>query len=399
MSPPDKSLFTEESPHVEWKESHLAKDVLDAVAAFANDLSGSGEAGFIVIGLDKLGVPKGRYKHGEDSDSVQQSLAALLSSTKILPHPVVSVQPHEHEGHLVFIIRVEPYAVPPVVKVNGTAYVRVGTVTRRASEADIRRLEERRPLHHRPFDTRPCTGAAIDDLNREFLAEQYRAARDIDGDVETFHPFERWLTQRELGHEDPTGWVPNHAALLVYGLSPQNFFPGAYIDIIRYGGTSLEDDPPLIMRKTVQGALPEQLNSAWTVLESLNMDVSRPVSGIRSPLAPMYPLDVLKELVRNLVQHRDYTATRAPGRIAWLDDHIVFTNPGAPFGQASLGSFGEHSEYRNPRITQFLLDEGYVERAGRGVRRAEALLRKYGHPPLEVKMNGYTSVIVRRSPS
>lgn len=390
----DDRLFREESGHVEWKESHDAKDLLDAVCAFANDLADSKQAGTIVIGLDKSGAPTGKYQRGDQADRVQQHLVNLLSSTKLMPHPVFRIEAHEHDGRLVFLLRVEPYAVPPVVKVNGVAWVRVGTVTRRASEADLRRLEERRPLHRQPFDTRPCEGATLDDLDRPLLLASYRAARELDGDPDTFHDFERWLTHQELGAPAAAGWTPNNATVLVHGLSPQSFFPGAIVDIVRYGGTDY--DAPILLRKSLTGALPEQLRGAWTVLESLNMDVAGPELGIRAPFEPMYPLEVVKELVRNMIQHRDYAATRAPGRIAWFDDHIELANPGAPFGQAAIGQLGEHSEYRNPRITQALLELGYVERAGRGVRRARALLARHGHLPLEVKTNGYTQVIVRR---
>lgn len=394
MSRDDDILFREESEHVEWKESHDAKDLLDAVCAFANDLSDSKQAGTVVIGLDNRGAPTGKYQHGEQADKVQQHLVNLLSSTKLMPHPVFRIEARERDDRLVFLLRVEPYCVPPVVKVNGVAWVRNGTVTRRATEADLRRLEERRPLHRQPFDTRPCEGATVDDLDRALLMQQYRAARDLDGDPDTFHQFERWLTQQELGAATSDGWTPNNAAVLVHGLSPQSFFPGALVDIVRYGG--IDYDAPILLRKSILGALSEQLRGAWTVLENLNMDVAGQELGIRAPFEPMYPLEVLKELARNMIQHRDYAAIRAPGRVAWFDDHIEFSNPGAPFGQAALGVFGEHSEYRNPRITQSLLDLGYVERAGRGVRRARALLGKHGHPPLEVKTNGFTQVTVRR---
>lgn len=234
-----EALFREETSHVEWKESHDAKDLLDAVCAFANDLADSKREGHVVIGVrSKTGAPTGKYpRAGTNTDEVQQKLASLLNSTKIIPHPAVDIETLARGDDVVFLLRVQPYAVPPVVKVNGTCYVRIGTVTQRANEAHLRRLEERRPVHLQPFDIRPCEGASLDDLDR---------------------------------------------------------------------------------------------------------------------------------------------------------------HPGAPFGQAALGKFGEHSEYRNPRITQLLLEEGYVERAGRGVRRAQALLAREGHPPLEVETNGHTTVTLRR---
>lgn len=392
------SLFHEETAHIEWKESHEAKDLLDAVCAFANDLSDSKLPGVIVIGVNsRTGAPSGKYPiESTDADQIQQRLVSLVSSTKLLPHPAVSVEKAVRGEHLVFLLRVQPYAVPPVVKVNGVPYVRVGTVTHRANEAELRRLDERRSIQHQPFDTRPCDGASLEDLDRPLLEAKYRAARELDGDPDTFLSFERWLTQREMGRTVGGTWTPNHATVLVYGLSSQSFYPGAFIDVVRYAGVGYE--APIAARKTVTGPLPDQLKQTWALIDAWNVDVAYEDRGIQATLESMYPAPVLKELVRNMIQHRDYAATRAPGRIAWFEDRIEMSNPGAPFGQASQGEFGEHSEYRNPRITQLLLEEGYVERAGRGVRRAQALLRQQGHPPLEVETNGYTTITVRRRP-
>lgn len=387
-------LFREESPRVEWKESHQAKDLLDAVCAFANDLDGRGLESFVVIGVDKRGRPTGAYHHDTQADEVQQHLANLLSSTKILPHPDVQIEPIEREGALVFVLRVRPYAVPPVVKVAGTPWIRAGTVTRRANDGELRRLEERRPPHQQPFDTRPCPGATFDDVDLGLLQAKHRADREVDGDPDTFLDFERWLRQRGLLVLVDGAWTLNNAAILTYGLSPQDFLPGAFIDITVYQGDDF--DSPILARKTATGSLPAQLQTAWNFLESLNAETATEGEGLAVTFEPIYPAAVVKELVRNLAQHRDYAAVRAPSRIAWLSDRLVFTNPGAPYGQAALGELGEHSDYRNPQLTALLLELGYVERAGRGVRRARKVLTSHGFPPLGVETNGFTTITVRR---
>ncbi len=125
-------------------------------------------------------------------------------------------------------------------------------------------------------------------------------------------------------------------------------------------------------------------------------DVPVPADGIRAPFAPDYPLEALKELARNIVQHRQYEGTNAPARIEWFDDRIELSNPGGPFGRASEGDFGSHSDYRNPMITDWLRQLGYVEQLGRGIRRVRKHLEKNGNPGLEVEVDGFTRVIVRR---
>jgi ATP-dependent DNA helicase RecG len=91
-----------------------------------------------------------------------------------------------------------------------------------------------------------------------------------------------------------------------------------------------------------------------------------------------------------------YEGTNAPARVEWFTDRVVFSNPGGPFGRASEDAFGEHSDYRNPRLTGGLLELGYVQRLGRGVRRIEKQLRANGNPPLLVETDGFTSITVRR---
>jgi ATP-dependent DNA helicase RecG len=126
--------------------------------------------------------------------------------------------------------------------------------------------------------------------------------------------------------------------------------------------------------------------------------VSVPAStdGIRTPFAPEYPLEALKELVRNMVQHRQYEGTNAPGRIEWFEDRVEFSNPGGPFGRASEGEFGSHSDYRNPMITDWLKQLGYVEQLGRGVRIVRKHLAKNQNPDLEIEVDGFTRATVRR---
>ena len=190
-------------------------------------------------------------------------------------------------------------------------------------------------------------------------------------------------------------WTPNAAALLIFGKGPQFFFPSATVEFVRYAGTDVDAQPS--WRKTATGNLGAQLETIWAQMSAHVVQVAVAPSGIRSPFTPEYPIEALKELVRNMVQHRLYEGTNAPGRIEWYDDRIEFSNPGGPFSRASEGEFGSHSDYRNPSITMCLKELGYVEQLGRGIRRVRKLLEKNGNPPFDVEVDGFTRVIVRRT--
>nr|VFJ42569.1 MAG: Putative ATP-dependent DNA helicase recG C-terminal [Candidatus Kentron sp. DK] len=244
------------------------------------------------------------------------------------------------------------------------------------------------------FDLRILPAATLDDLNKSSLFSFYETAREDDEDPDSFPAFEHWLTQQQLGRAGADGvWRPNPAALLIFGANPQSFFPGAIIEFVRYDGPDI--DSAIVLRKTITGALPNQLDMVWMQLQA-NL-VEKPVAenGIRLEFLPDYPIEALKELARNMVQHRLYEGTHSPGRIEWYRDHIEFHNPGGPFGHASEGGFGETSDYRNPLITGKLAEQGYVQRLGRGIRRVWQLLAKNGNPLLEVETDGYTHVSVR----
>jgi ATP-dependent DNA helicase RecG len=387
-----------ETDRIEWKRSSQdSEGMLHAVCALANDLGGSIRPGYLIVGLEKDGTLRGIGPN--QLDQVQQDLANRLRSTKIQPTPSfdISVQAVENEAFLI-LVTVSPYPVPPVVMVDGVAWVRQGSSTRRATQADLQRLNERRPEHSQPFDLRPFSAAGLDDLDLNLLEAKHAADRIGDEDLETSPDLKQWLTQRQLGRPVHGTWYPNPAALLLYGLSPQSWLPGAKIELVRYAGSDI--DSQVIARKTLTGTLADQLEGLWTQMNAHLASVPdhRGNGGIVERYLPQYPLEALKELARNLVQHRLYESTHAPGRVEWYSDRVEFSNPGGPFGRASEGELGEHSDYRNPIITAGLVEMGYVQQLGRGIRRVRLLLERNGNPPLEVEKDGFTRLILRMRP-
>ncbi len=392
MKPEDlAAALAAEGDRVEWKQSARDGDeILRAVCALANDLGDSASPGFLVIGLDKRGQLVGT----DASDATLTRLSDRLRSTKILPHPSCGIEVVQSGGKSLVVVSVAPYAVPPVIKVDGVAWVRVGPSTHRANDADLARLGERRPEVRLPFDLRAVGGARLDDLELDTLRMEYAAGIGAAASREDFPELEPWLRQRDIVKRRDGGWEPTGGGLLVYGIDPQGLLPGAIVEFTRYAGRSI--DAPIVSRKTISGRLPDQLEGTWSQLQANLASVAAPQIGARTPYVEEYPLEALKELARNLVQHRMYDGTHAPSRLTWFEDRIEMTNPGGPFGQANQGEFGEHSDYRNPTVTRLLVELGYVERLGRGVQRVRALLAANGNPPLEVETDGFTTVVVRR---
>ncbi len=398
MPPPAlEVLLTTETDRIEWTVSLVDTKVYQAVSALANDLGNSGAPGYLLIGVDNNGAVRGLDEEAFGGhDKASQKLSNWLASTKIWPHPSWSLIRQVKEGKVVWFIVVEPYEVPPAISVDQRVWVRKGTTTRLATEADLQKLRERRPENLFPFDSRMVRSATIDDLDDRRLEERFAVARDDDAERDSFPSFERWLGQHELGKADAAGFAPNAAALLLNSSSPQRFIPGAYVEFCRYGG--VDHDAPVATRRTVVGSVPDQFDALWPLLSANIAEVPAASKGVVEGFDFEYPPEAFKELLRNMLQHRLYEGTNAPARVEWFTDRVVFSNPGGPFGRASEDAFGEHSDYRNPRLTGGLLELGYVQRLGRGVRRIEKQLRENGNPPLLAETDGFTSITVRRGP-
>ncbi len=109
-----------EDDRTEWKQSARDGDrILQAVCALANDIGDSRRPGYLLIGVaPKTGHIVGLGPRGPALDQEQQNLASRLQSSKLWPTPAFDIQIHELDGKTLFLVRVDPYPVPPIVTVD-----------------------------------------------------------------------------------------------------------------------------------------------------------------------------------------------------------------------------------------------------------------------------------------
>lgn len=161
---------------------------------------------------------------------------------------------------------------------------------------------------------------------------------------------------------------------------PLRWVPGAWIQFVRWAGTTMADDP--ISEKRFSGDL-------ITVLRELETFVSLPAqphpvveSALRERTVTDYPPTAIRELLLNAIMHRSYESN-APVRFYWYDDRIEIQNPGGLYGMASPENFPRQTDYRNPVLSEALATLGYVNAFGRGVIRAQEALHRNGNPEVE----------------
>ncbi len=362
-----------------------------AICAFANDLPGHDAPGYLLVGV----ADDGNLSGLEVTDELLVNLAALRTDGHIQPIPALSVQRFAMEGGGVAVVEVRPSAMPPV-RYKGQIHIRVGPRRAIASEQEERILIERRVSAARTFDLTPCLDSTLEDLALGLFTSEYRpravAPRIIE---QNNRPIERQLAALRLF--DNRQQVPTHAGLLLLGKDPRAWLPGAYVQFLRVGGTSLADE--ILDEQEVGGDL-------LSVLKQLDLitgvQIERrpvPASALQERTVHSYPAAAIRELLLNAVMHRSYESN-APIRLYWFADRVEIQNPGGLYGEASPENFPEQNDYRNPVVAEAMKVLGYVNKYGRGVIRAQAELRDNGNPPAEFELQdpGFVRVTVRKAP-
>lgn len=193
--------------------------------------------------------------------------------------------------------------------------------------------------------------------------------------------------------------VPTILGMLVLGLSPRDWAPGAYIQFLRIAGTELTD--PIQDEDPIDGPLGQMLRHIDDKIDSHNRSEVDIKSADREIRTMPYPWVALQQLIRNAVMHRTYENTNAPVRVYWFDDRIEIFNPGGPFGTVTRENFGRPgiTDYRNPNLADAMRVMGFVQRFGIGIQTARMELKRNGNPDLEFCIEPMTVLaIVRRRP-
>jgi ATP-dependent DNA helicase RecG len=188
--------------------------------------------------------------------------------------------------------------------------------------------------------------------------------------------------------------TPTTTAILI-GSTPDQFFPGAYIQAVRVAGTDLTTD--VTDNREFRGPLPDQLRQLDDYI-TVNVQRSLTLGDGTHQGKSDYPTEALRQLVRNAVMHRTYEGTNAPVRITWYSGRVEISSPGGPFGQVTPENFGLPgiTDYRNPTLAAILKDFGFVERFGVGIALARKTLEANGNPPPQFTvLANYVHVLVR----
>lgn len=401
MTYPDQELeaFLEniESDLAERKESwkgDAPEKGRQAVCAFSNDFPDHRKPGVLFVGAKDDGTPSGL----RITDELLRTLSDIRTDGNTLPPPSIVVEKRILRGAEMAVVIVQPSDAPPV-RYKGRIWIRIGPRRSVATAQEERILNERRRYRDIPFDVQPLPSCDLSALSRVLFEQEYlpnAVAPDILAANDRSYEEKLASCRMIASVDDPT---PTILGLLVLGVSPRDWIPGAYIQFLRFAGTEMTD--PIQDEATIDGALGQVLRRIDEKINAHNRNAVDITTTDRELRTQPYPRVALQQLIRNAVMHRTYENTNAPVRVLWFDDRIEIINPGGPFGAVTRENFGRPgiTDYRNPNLADAMRVMGFVQRFGIGIQTAKAELKKNGNPELEFQIEPMTVLAtVRRRP-
>lgn len=255
--------------------------------------------------------------------------------------------------------------VPASVTVHTTAkdevFLRVGDENRRLSF--VQRKELLFDKGQAQYDSTTPFDATSDQLHRPAVEAYLRDLGAADPDPD------RVLVARGLADRSGMATV---AGLLVFGDSPETWFPSAHLRVIRYRGSERGSGSRLqvVHDERVEGRIPDQVRWAVVLVDELvpNRQALRR-DGLFGRV-PLIPRDAWLEGIVNAAVHRSYSNFGDHTRIEIFDDRIEVESPGRFPGIADPGDPLAITRFaRNPHIARVCADLGLGREFGEGIRR------------------------------
>lgn len=343
-----------------------------AVCALSNDFPNHKHEGYILLGVNDDGKVAGMTW----TDKELQIIGGVKTNGNVLPQPSLVVSPvfKFPEGEVV-IIEVKPSNYPPV-RFDGRCWIRIGPRRGKATVEEEKILTERRASYAKTYDLVPALGSNISDISLDYFKSTYLPiAIDKDTLKENGRNIEDQLAA--LRFYDNKENCPTNAGILMFGINPEFYLPGAYIQYIKFDGEEMTSN--VEFEKKFSGAMITELNSIDDFIKN-NIIKERPIKkdSFQEDTIRNYSYWGLRELIMNAIMHRNYESN-APIYIYEFSNRIEILNPGGLFGEANAQNFPNASDYRNVVIAESMKILGYVNRFNYGVKRAKEELIKNGN--------------------
>ena len=324
------------------------------------------EGGTVVVGLCN-GAVRGTDRWPERRNALMQ---AAMDHTRPTVHVTTTLVPcvnEEADADRLLVMEVEP---SEMVHTNqkDEVFLRVGDENHKLT------FRQRQELMYDKgqsvFEAQAVPDASFGDLDPDVL-DAYAHEMGADDPM-------RLLKARSL--VSPKGEI-TAAALLLFGKHPQQWFPEAYVRVLRYRGIRREAgrEQQLVSDEKFEGPLPMILFEAERRIREVQP--TRRALGQEGQFepVPLIPRDAWLEGLVNAAIHRSYGLGGDHIRVDVFADRIEIQSPGRFPGLISVKDPLNVDRFaRNPRIARVLSDLAWGQELGEGIRRMFEEMRRAG---------------------
>lgn len=356
---------------------------LETICAFANDFQGL-NGGYVILGIeDQEGRPVLPPRGLDDLNLERIQNEIRGSCNRIEPVYQPALFPEVFQGKQILVIYApmgdaRPYQAPG--QEGQSYYVRIGPST--VTAKDQIRTQLLQATARLPFDERRRSDAPLTALAKHRIAKFFTDVGSYLADHELDDPIGALRRLRLLGGTNGTE-APRNAALLFFADAPEEFFPGAKLEVAQF-----RDDAggELIETRTFTGPLPQQITDVISYLETVFGSVIAKNTGTaRARRMVAYPSDALREAIVNAVFHRGYEGSLSASRIALYPDRLEITSypgpvPGIELSHLRSGAQPPQVPPRNPRVGELLKVLRLAETWHTGVPRIYRTMKSNGSP-------------------
>ena len=365
-------LPTSESEKVEFKTS-FNEDVIETLVAFSNT-----KGGIVYVGVADRGELKG-IQLGKET--IQNWINEVKNKTA--PQIIPDIEELTIDSKTVVAINVMEYPIKPVSK-SGRHYKRIANANHLMSIDEI--ANEHLKTINSSWDFYPDPNHSLKDISSEKVSRfikniEQRAQTNIDISGLDF------LEKMEIIRN-------NQLTFGGYLLFVKDYCLVSDVQVGRF-----KSETTIIDSISLNSDLFTETDEIIAFIKK-HLMVEYIITGQPQRTERFdYPLDAIREIVINMVVHRDYRDSSG-SIIKIFDDRIEFFNPGSLFGGITIEDLfsGKYtSKSRNKLVAKAFKETGLIERFGSGIMRIRKICQEYGlkEPVFKEVSQGFQVVLFK----
>jgi len=361
-----------ESEKTEFKTS-FNKDVIETLVAFSNSKGGT-----VYVGVADSGEIKG-VQLGKET--IQNWINEVKNKT--IPQIIPDAETLTIDNETVVALNAMEYPIKPV-STRGRYYKRIGNSNHLLSVSEVSNMHLQ--TVNSSWDYYPRPGKSLKDISLVKVQKVMDSIMHRNPNFEMDTP-EEFLLKNELLLESDK--ISNGCYLMfckddnLYSTVQMGHFASEIV---------IKDD--MSNSGDIIGQIEEVMSF---VRKHINKEIIISDRQIENIQRWQYPLDGIRELVLNMIIHRDYTSS-SDSQIKVFPDRILFFNPGTLPDSITIEQLLTNtyvSTPRNRQIAKMVKEMGMIEKYGTGIKRVRKMFIEYRlpEPKFEIIPGGFAVTV------